>query len=117
MSPSGRGVVEAETGDVITANPGEVHDGAPIGDGGRAWRMLYFEPQTVSNIFHDMTEGRARGFELSHPVVRGTALAGRYRSLFSVVTACSGTAQHMQTEECVFLMLEGLLHNNQVEAI
>ena len=34
-SASGRGQVEAGAGDVITVNPGEVHDGAPIGDRGR----------------------------------------------------------------------------------
>ncbi|WP_375781517.1 AraC family ligand binding domain-containing protein [Roseococcus suduntuyensis] len=31
-SSSGRGPVEAGPGDVITVNPGEVHDGAPIGE-------------------------------------------------------------------------------------
>ncbi len=39
-SSSGRGPVEAGAGDVITVNPGEVHDGAPIGCGPRTWRML-----------------------------------------------------------------------------
>ena len=26
-------------------------DGAPIGDGGRAWRMLYFEPEALAGAF------------------------------------------------------------------
>ena len=39
---SGIGPVEAEAGDVITVNPGEIHDGAPMGDRPRSWRMLYF---------------------------------------------------------------------------
>ncbi len=43
-SSSSRGMVEAGAGDIITVNPGEVHDGAPIGDAGRSWRMLYFDP-------------------------------------------------------------------------
>lgn len=34
-SASGRGPVEAGPGDMITVNPGEVHDGHPIGDAGR----------------------------------------------------------------------------------
>jgi hypothetical protein len=34
---SGRGTVEAGVGDLITVNPGEVHDGAPIG-GSRTWQ-------------------------------------------------------------------------------
>lgn len=33
-SLSGRGMVEAEAGHVITVNPGEVHDGIPLGEGG-----------------------------------------------------------------------------------
>ena len=31
VSHSGRGQVEAGPGQVITVNPGEVHDGAPVG--------------------------------------------------------------------------------------
>ncbi|QND64554.1 AraC family transcriptional regulator [Mesorhizobium loti] len=113
VSLSGRGVVEAGTGDVITVNPGEAHDGAPIGDGGRSWQMLYFEPKTVSSIFHDMTDGRAKSFELSDPVIRDRAVADQYRSLFSAMTACSSTGQHMQAEECLFLLLEQLVENRE----
>ena len=40
---SGIGPVEAEAGDVITVNPGEIHDGRPHGCAARAWRMLYLE--------------------------------------------------------------------------
>ena len=43
-SMSGRGLIEAGPGDVITVNPGEVHDGAPLNDAGRGWRMLYLPP-------------------------------------------------------------------------
>ncbi len=39
-SASGRGPVEAVRGDVITVNPGEVHDGAPIGGQVRTWRCF-----------------------------------------------------------------------------
>lgn len=111
VSLSGRGMVEAEAGDIITVNPGEVHDGAPIGDGGRAWRMLYFEPRIVSDLFHDMTEGRTDAFELSDPVIRDRGGADRYRSLFAAMTSDSGTPQHMQAEEHMFCMLEQLVGN------
>ncbi|PYE29887.1 AraC-like DNA-binding protein [Rhizobium sp. PP-WC-2G-219] len=113
VSLSGRGMVEAEAGDIITVNPGEVHDGAPIGDGGRAWQMLYFEPHTVSAFFHDMTEGRTGAFELPNPVIRDRSVAERYRSLFAAMTASSGTTQNMQAEERLFLMLEQLLEDNK----
>ena len=42
-SASGRGTVEAQAGDLIATNPGEVHDGQPLGDLPRRWRMLYFD--------------------------------------------------------------------------
>lgn len=113
VSLSGRGMVEAEAGDIITVNPGEVHDGAPIGDGGRAWQMLYFEPHTVSAFFHDMTEERTGAFELPDPVIRDRGVADRYRSLFAAMTACSGPAQNMQAEEHLFFMLEQLLENKK----
>ena len=49
-SASGRGLVEAAAGNTITVNPGEVHDGAPLGDAPRAWRMLYLEPAIVREM-------------------------------------------------------------------
>jgi hypothetical protein len=39
-SLSGRGQVEAGSGSLIFVNPGEVHDGRPIGGRPRGWRML-----------------------------------------------------------------------------
>lgn len=36
-SRSGRGYVQAEAGDVIMVNPGEIHDGTPLGSGARAF--------------------------------------------------------------------------------
>src|ERR687891_463401 len=65
-SLSGRGMVEAGTGDAITVNPGEVHDGAPIGDAGRSWRILYFDPAIISAVVADISEGRTKAFEFSH---------------------------------------------------
>ncbi|WP_312416910.1 AraC family ligand binding domain-containing protein, partial [Shinella sp.] len=47
-SASGRGHVEAQAGNTITVNPGEVHDGAPVGGASRAWRMLYMRPGIVA---------------------------------------------------------------------
>ena len=64
-SASGRGPVEAGPGDMITVNPGEVHDGHPIGAEGRSWRMLYFDPNVIAQAVLDIGEGRARGFRSS----------------------------------------------------
>src|ERR1700722_6606517 len=66
-SASGRGMVEAGAGDIITVNPGEVHDGAPIGDAGRSWRMLYFEPSILRDAFGEMNEGGSGALEFPDP--------------------------------------------------
>ncbi|MBK1666012.1 AraC family transcriptional regulator [Rhodospirillum rubrum] len=113
ISLSGRGVVEAATGDIITVNPGEVHDGAPIGEGGRSWKMLYFEPALLARTVHDMTEGRRDGCELAHPVIRDAALADRYRALLAAMTAPSGAASAMRAEETLFLMLAPLVEEGR----
>ncbi len=42
-SASGRGPVEALRGEVITVNPGEVHDGVPMQGEARRWRMVYLD--------------------------------------------------------------------------
>ncbi|MFS2018002.1 AraC family ligand binding domain-containing protein, partial [Massilia sp. CT11-108] len=56
-SSSGRGQVEALAGDIITVNPGEVHDGAPLGGAPRAWRMLYLPPHLADTVAADLSEG------------------------------------------------------------
>src|SRR6185437_16758044 len=75
-SASGRGPVEAGPGDLITVNPGEVHDGAPIGDQGRGWRMLYLDPAIIASAIADISEGRIGvAIEFSHPAIRDARLA------------------------------------------
>ena len=80
-SMSGRGMVEAGPGMVITVNPGEVHDGLPIGEGGRSWTMLYFDPEILQDVFEgfDLTPGE---FEFHHPVVDSDGLAYRFKQLY-----------------------------------
>lgn len=56
-SASGRGMVEAGAGDIITVNPGEVHDGAPLGEGGRRWCMLYLDPGLLERLAADVAGG------------------------------------------------------------
>ncbi len=97
-SLSGRGVVEAGPGDIITVNPGEVHDGAPIGDHGRFWQMLYLLPETIAAATLEITEGGRRTFEFEHPVIRDARLAGRFRQLFAATTAENGVLLESETE-------------------
>jgi AraC-type DNA-binding domain-containing proteins len=84
-SASGRGPVEAVAGDVITVNPDEVHDGAPIGDSGRSWRMLYLAPALVADLCADVSDGRITQGEFSNPVLTDPRLAARFHRLFSLM--------------------------------
>ncbi|WP_227245471.1 helix-turn-helix transcriptional regulator [Paraburkholderia caribensis] len=83
-SASGRGPVEARVHDVITVNPGEVHDGSPLDEHGRAWRMLYFEPSLVIGTVAECAESPLREVELTRPVLNDAQLSLRFARLFSV---------------------------------
>jgi len=102
-SASGRGMVEAEAGDVITVNPGEVHDGAPIGDGGRAWRMLYFEPALIADAAEDVGEGDPRAFEFTQPVMNDPRAAASFLQLFAAMTEADAP---LRREELLLFLLD-----------
>ncbi|TMJ41013.1 MAG: AraC family transcriptional regulator [Alphaproteobacteria bacterium] len=104
-SLSGRGMVEAGPGDAITVNPGEVHDGAPIGDMGRAWRILYFDPWVIAEAVEDMSEGRTKDFEFAHPVISDGRIADRFSALYSAMTK-GGTA--LRREEMLFILMSAV---------
>ncbi|MDK1376936.1 MULTISPECIES: AraC family transcriptional regulator [unclassified Sinorhizobium] len=103
-SLSGRGLVEAERGDVITVNPGEVHDGTPIGDAGRSWRMLYLDPAIVETAVIDISEGGRRMCEFADPVIRNAALAARFRELFAIATTSEGGDATVRWDELVLML-------------
>lgn len=60
-----RGVVVGSVGQVINTNPGEVHDGEPLGGVERAWIMLGIAPTTMA----DLTDFPAGDLEISPPVI------------------------------------------------
>ncbi|MCV3240429.1 AraC family transcriptional regulator [Mesorhizobium sp. ZC-5] len=102
-SLSGRGMVEAGAGDVITVNPGEVHDGAPIGNAGRAWRMLYLDPALIAAASLDISDGKTAEFEFSLPVIRDAGVAAGFARLFGALTADRATEAGQ--EEALLLLL------------
>jgi AraC-like DNA-binding protein len=108
-SLSGRGMVEAGPGDTITVNPGEVHDGAPIGDAGRSWRMLYFDPPVIARAIGDISEGRTSVYEFSSPVITDAAIAQGFRQLFSAITAGDGVEATIGQEEWLLIVLAQLV--------
>lgn len=96
---SGIGTVEAGPGDVITVNPGELHDGAPLGGAPRAWRMLYLDPALVA------AEGFSR-IELARPVARAPRLAATFDHAFRRIAG--EPADHMAGEEALVLLIASL---------
>ncbi|MEM5372225.1 AraC family transcriptional regulator [Paraburkholderia azotifigens] len=83
-SASGRGPVEARATDVITVNPGEVHDGSPLDERGRAWRMLYFTPSLVTATLAECARTPLREVELTRPVLNDPQLSMCFARLFEV---------------------------------
>lgn len=108
-SMSGRGIVEAEAGDVIAVNPGEVHDGSPLEESGRAWRMLYFDPAALVGPISALTEGCIDGAELSYPVMRHPASLTRFLSLFRAMTDPHGGFSEIEGRENLVLLLARLI--------
>ncbi|RDJ11302.1 AraC family transcriptional regulator [Rhizobium grahamii] len=101
-SLSGRGMVEAGAGDIITVNPNEVHDGMPIGEG-RSWRILYFDPEIVATDVSDITEGRRSAVEIAHPVLHDKTIAAQFEAAFALVV---GTGEHrLQREEALLVLI------------
>lgn len=83
VSHSGRGQVQAGPGHVITVNPGEVHDGAPIGSGQRAWQMLYLDLRVVADAAADIRGDGPRQYEFEHPAQDRPALARDVLALYA----------------------------------
>lgn len=102
---SGMGWVEAEAGDVITVNPGEMHDGAPIG-GARGWRMLYLDPTLVARQLVDEGDDQP---EIMRPVLQDPLLVGLFTRLFARVTAA--LPEPLASEEDLLLTLARLLRD------
>jgi AraC-like DNA-binding protein len=115
-SASGRGMVEAGAGDIVTVNPGEVHDGTPIGDGGRSWQMLYLDPVIVGELATDIAEGRtAAAFEFSAPTVRDTRMACLFSQLFQAMTCSHAGQAGLEADQAMLLFLGGLLQPRDEE--
>lgn len=96
---SGIGRVEALAGDVITVNPGEMHDGAPIDGACRGWHMLYFDPALV----HQAVSDAAAGTELTQPALNDPLLQRLLRQLFHQLTAAPADTLGVEERCCQLL--------------
>lgn len=114
-SMSGRGIVEAEAGDVITVNPGEVHDGSPLGESGRSWRMLYFDPAALADPIRTVTGGDTDSAELSRPAMRDAASTACFLSLFRAMTDRHGGQSEIEGRENLLLLLARIIERRKRE--
>lgn len=101
---SGIGAVEAAAGDAITVNPGEMHDGLPVGGRARTWRMLYADPSVVTGEIEGELSGQV---EFGRPVMRDPVLAERLACLFAAITA-SAPARLAVEEGVLRVVVRGL---------
>ncbi|MEZ5920972.1 MAG: AraC family transcriptional regulator [Parvularculaceae bacterium] len=81
------GDVQSEAGDIVTVNPEEMHDGVPIANSVRSWRMIYFERDLINSVIGEETR---RPLEFARPVLRDKSLNGRFAKTFSLLIADDG---------------------------
>ena len=72
-------MVEAVAGDVITVNPGELHDGLPIGGQPRHWSIVYLSSEAL--VRSGGVDAAAYAF--ARPVLRTPGLAGQVLRLIA----------------------------------
>jgi len=85
-SASGRGPVEAVAGQLISVNPGEVHDGQALDECGRSWRMLYLDPALFAELTVEL-RGRDGSVPLTPPVLEHAQLRVALLALFAALDA------------------------------
>ncbi|WP_116137848.1 AraC family transcriptional regulator [Trinickia diaoshuihuensis] len=111
-SASGRGPVQAAAGDIITVNPGEVHDGSPFDERGRAWRMLYFEPTLVHDVARELGAATPVSVELEQPVLRDAAFAARFERGFAAAIGAEAALDRLACDEALYLLIADLVRRH-----
>jgi AraC-like DNA-binding protein len=101
---SDRGQVEAGPGDIICVNPGEVHDGRPLHQQSRAWRLLYLDPQLVSETSEDVHSGADPAFTFAAPVFTDNEVRQVFDSVFSYAMS-NAAPRAVVASETAFLQL------------
>ena len=104
-SMSGRGIVDAHVGQLITTNPGEVHDGWSLGASTRRWRMVYLDAAALSTIVD--CPRRAVDIRLTRPVIDDDALIPTVRRLLRHLERWSTSAQ--PSDHCALECEEALV--------
>ena len=98
-SASGCGEVEAHAGHLIATNPGEVHDGRPLGGPFRRWRMLYIEPAALRWAVDAAATGAANeDMALIRPVIKDDRLRRTLGELLRLLEARSAVPQRVLSD-------------------
>jgi AraC-like DNA-binding protein len=108
-SASGRGMVDAYAGDLITTNPGEVHEGRPLGGPSRRWRMVYLEPDVVTAM-------TGRDVELTRPVIQDGPLGDAVQRLFRRLDEWHAGGEALPCEEAMVRACALLLERHATAA-
>ncbi len=99
-SASGRGAVEAFAGQCLTHNPGEVHDGMPIGGAARRWRMFHIEPAAMAGLFGVSSSA---DLEWHAPVMDDQALRSALERAFAASKAMRPSRQRADPADSALL--------------
>lgn len=107
ISASGRGQVTAGAGDLITVNPGEVHDGIAVRGEPRAWHMLYLSLERMADLVSGFAAGKP--FEFNRPVLAHTSLARSFATAFQRLTAAGAGERHLVSDENLLSLFAPLI--------
>lgn len=104
-SASGRGPVLVSAGQVITTNPGEVHDGLPLGERARRWRMLHVSPEAMAALADGRPDQEITRPVLDDPLLRAT-IDRVFRCWTTQGTGADGEGRRAEalTDACGLLM-------------
>lgn len=107
-STSDRRQVQAGPGDLMFVNPGEVHDGRPIGGHSRSWRILYFEPVLVAGLRCDIAERDTPPLFFPDPAFRDAQLHAMFDAAFRAATCSPGPFAALVCETLVLRLVDRL---------
>jgi AraC-like DNA-binding protein len=99
-SASSRGAVEAFAGQCLSHNPSEVHDGMPIGDIARRWRMFHIEPAAMARLFGVSSSANV---EWHAPVMDDPPLRTLLDRAFAATRASGSAPQHLASADPALL--------------
>ncbi|PJI43119.1 MAG: AraC family transcriptional regulator [Rhizobium sp.] len=114
MSASGRGQVTAGAGDIITVNPGEVHDGEPLRGEAREWHMLYLSPERMQEV--SLGFEPAGAFEFTAPVYQNGELARTFAAAFSRLAETDVAQPELAADEALLKLFASLVRRTDRQA-